>query len=566
MESNFTLDLSSGKRNIIKVIGVGGGGGNAANHMHKAGIKDVDFMICNTDWQALSKSNIEHRIQLGPSLTGGRGAGAKPEVGKNAAIENIEEVKKIIGAETRMVFITAGMGGGTGTGAAPIIADACMEMGILTVAIVTIPFSWEGPKRREQAIKGIEELKEKVDAMIIIANDKVKDFYGTLAMSNAFSKADDVLLTAAKGIAEIISLEGYINVDFADVETVLKNSGVAIMGTGVGQGENRAIDAAINALHCPLLNNGDIKNAQWVLLNISSGIEEISIDEVNTITEYIRRQAGSETDILFGSCFDESLTNEIRVTIIATKNDKSALEVAYKETQILDNLPPSSQSTQNTNPVNPVNLRQEPNFTQTDNLPHAQTTPVVNNAPPLPIPIVERTEPYMAPTTMFQQPILPEPVPTQQNHEEPTKKVSNNLFDEENAAHARTFEFNLENKPRNEARGTETEKPTDHSQPKNYNLNDVTSFANRLDDSRSRLAQLQNLNNIKERQTPKPISSKEIEELESVPAYLRRGAQLNNLPHSSQQDVSRLTLTESATDPNRPYIRPNNGYLHDQVD
>ncbi|MDO9615134.1 MAG: cell division protein FtsZ, partial [Bacteroidota bacterium] len=262
----MNFDIASDSGSIIKVIGVGGGGGNAVNHMYHQGIRDVDFMVCNTDSQALVNSPVPFKVQLGSSLTEGRGAGNKPETGRDAAIENIEDVKKILGSNTKMVFITAGMGGGTGTGGAPVIAQAAKELGILTVGIVTIPFRNEGRRRIKQAIDGIAAMETHVDSLLVINNERIREMYGDFKISDAFAKADNILATAAKGIAEIITVPGYINVDFADVETVMRNSGVALMGTGVASGVNRALIAVEEALNSPLLNNNDILGARNILL------------------------------------------------------------------------------------------------------------------------------------------------------------------------------------------------------------------------------------------------------------------------------------------------------------
>jgi len=313
---NFDLEKTSGA--IIKVIGVGGGGGNAVNHMYGAGIRDVGFMVCNTDAQALHNSPIPIRVQLGASLTEGRGAGNKPEVGRQAAIENIEDVKKAIEPVTKMVFITAGMGGGTGTGAAPVIAEACKEMNILTVGIVTLPFRNEGRRRIKQAIDGIAEMEGHVDALLVINNERIREMYGDFKISEAFAKADNVLTTAAKGIAEIITVPGYINVDFADVETVMRKSGVALMGSARSRGEGRALRAVEEALNSPLLNNNDIRGAQNILLNITSGGEEVTMDEIGQITDYIQTKAGHDADLIWGNGVDESLGDDISVTVIAT--------------------------------------------------------------------------------------------------------------------------------------------------------------------------------------------------------------------------------------------------------
>lgn len=317
-EDLINFSLPEEEASIIKVIGVGGGGGNAVNYMYKQGIKDVDFIICNTDAQALETSSIPIKIQLGESLTEGRGAGNKPERGEQSAIENLEDVNEVLADNTKMVFITAGMGGGTGTGAAPIIAKAAKEMGILTVAIVTIPFRFEGRQRLHQAIEGINKLKENVDSLLVINNEKLSEIYGDLKLSTAFSKADDVLATAAKGIAEIITLHGYINVDFEDVKTVMTNSGVAVMGSASAEGEDRAVNAIRKALTSPLLNSNDVRGARNILLNISSGQEEVTMDEVGQITDYVQEAVGDSASIIWGTGQDDKLENKVSVTIIAT--------------------------------------------------------------------------------------------------------------------------------------------------------------------------------------------------------------------------------------------------------
>ncbi|HNT79881.1 MAG TPA: cell division protein FtsZ, partial [Bacteroidia bacterium] len=282
------FDLPKEQPSIIKVIGVGGGGSNAVNHMYRMGIKGVDFIVCNTDHQALEASPVPIKIQLGPNLTEGRGAGSQPEKGREAALENIDELQEILTTNTKMVFVTAGMGGGTGTGAAPVIAEAASKMGILTVGIVTVPFGFEGRKRKEQASYGIEEMKKHVDALLVISNDKVRDIYGNLKVFEAFSKADNILLVAAKAIAGIINESFYINVDFADVETVMRKSGVAILGSGTGEGEDRAMKAVQTALDSPLLNDNDIKGARYILLSISAGTDEPTMDEVGEINDFIQ--------------------------------------------------------------------------------------------------------------------------------------------------------------------------------------------------------------------------------------------------------------------------------------
>ena len=309
----------------IKVVGVGGGGGNAVNHMHEQGIRDVDFIICNTDSQALDASPVEIKVQLGASLTEGRGAGNKPEKGREAALENIEDVKQALGEQTKMVFITAGMGGGTGTGGAPVIAEACKELGFLTVGIVTIPFRNEGRRRIKQAIEGIEQLEGFVDSLLVINNERIREMFGDFGISEAFSRADNILATAAKGIAEIITVPGYINVDFADVETVMRKSGLAVMGTGVASGENRAEEAVEKALNSPLLNNNDIRGAKNILLNITSGNQEVTMDEVGRITDFVQNKAGFDADLIWGNGKDEGLGETLSVTIIATGFSSSGI-------------------------------------------------------------------------------------------------------------------------------------------------------------------------------------------------------------------------------------------------
>jgi cell division protein FtsZ len=331
-EEIMNFDLPKNKSSIIKVIGVGGGGGNAVNHMCQQGIKDVDFIICNTDAQALVKSPVPIKIQLGSSLTEGRGAGNKPEVGKQAAIENLDDVLEVLSHNTKMVFITAGMGGGTGTGAAPVIAKAAQELGILTVGIVTIPFRYEGQRRIGQAIEGLSELEQHVDSLLVINNERIREIYGDLKLSEAFSKADDVLAIAAKGIAEIITLPGYINVDFADVETVMRKSGVAIMGSATAEGPDRAVAAIQEAIASPLLNDNDIDGARNILLNITSGANEITMDEIAQINDFVQDIAGN-ADLIWGNGTDESLGDSVSVTIIATGFGSSSIPELYARNQ-----------------------------------------------------------------------------------------------------------------------------------------------------------------------------------------------------------------------------------------
>lgn len=306
------------EQSIIKVIGVGGGGSNAVNHMYRQGIQGVDFIVCNTDNQALNSSPVPIKLQLGQDLTEGRGAGSIPEVGKKAALESLEEVRQHLSNSTKMVFITAGMGGGTGTGAAPVIAKMAKEMDVLTVGIVTIPFTFEGRKRRNFAAEGLDELRQHVDTLLVISNDRLREMYGNLSLTNAFGKADDILTTAAKGIAEIITVPGYINVDFEDVKTVMKGGGSAIMGAAICEGEGRALRAAEEVLASPLLDDSDIRGAQHILLYISYGNDELQLDEVTDITEFIQEEAGQTANLIWGTGHDENLGDAVCVTLIAT--------------------------------------------------------------------------------------------------------------------------------------------------------------------------------------------------------------------------------------------------------
>jgi len=318
MSNDFSFDLPKNKSNVIKVIGVGGGGSNAINYMFQQGINGVDFVVTNTDAQALNESAVPVKIQLGASLTEGLGAGANPEVGALAAEESFEDIKTLLKTQTKMVFITAGMGGGTGTGAAPIIAQMAKEMNILTVGIVTMPFQFEGKLRLEQAERGLENIKKTVDALIVINNNKLREVYGNLGFKSGFSKADEVLSTAARGIAEVITHHYRQNIDLKDAKTVLKNSGTAIMGSGSASGTNRAHEAIINALDSPLLNDNKITGCKNVLLLIVSGNEEITIDEIGEINDFIQSEAGNNANIIMGIGEDKKLDSSVSVTIIAT--------------------------------------------------------------------------------------------------------------------------------------------------------------------------------------------------------------------------------------------------------
>ena len=362
------FDLPKEKSSILKVIGVGGGGSNAVNHMFSQSIEGVNFIICNTDAQAIAQSLVPNKIQLGPHLTQGLGAGANPEIGKQATEESLEEIKRILEVNTKMAFITAGMGGGTGTGGAPIISKICKDLGILTVGIVTTPFSYEGKKRQLQAEEGIRLLKQHVDTLLVISNDKLRHQFGNLKMKDAFAKADNVLATAAKCITDVITSTGQINVDFADVCTVMRNGGVAILGNAEAAGENRAQRAIEETLNSPLLNDNDIRGAKWILINISSaeGDNEFTMDEVETIQSYLISRAGEGTDVILGMGYDSSLGNNIGITLIATgfeykdpfTKPEALTPVAAKEEKIVMSLSPVEEKKKD-NLVLPIDEREE---------------------------------------------------------------------------------------------------------------------------------------------------------------------------------------------------------------
>ena len=354
------FDLPKEKSSIIKVVGVGGGGSNAVNHMYSQNIEGVNFIVCNTDAQAIAQSKVPNRVQLGPHLTQGLGAGANPDIGRQATEESLEEIKRILEVNTKMAFITAGMGGGTGTGGAPIISRICRELGILTVGIVTTPFSYEGKKRQIQAEEGIRVMKQYVDTLLVISNDKLRHQFGNLKMKEAFNRADNVLATAAKCITDVINSTGQINVDFADVCTVMKNGGVAILGSAACGGENRAQRTIEEALTSPLLNDNDIRGAKWILININSseGEHEFTMDEVEIIQNHLLEQAGEGTDVILGMGYDSTLDDKIGITLIATGfehkdpfNKPSSSKEPVKDEKIVLTLTPQTEEKRVAEPV-----------------------------------------------------------------------------------------------------------------------------------------------------------------------------------------------------------------------
>ncbi len=497
---------------IIKVIGVGGGGGNAVNHMFRQGIKGVDFMICNTDQQALDKSPVPLKIQLGASLTQGLGAGAIPEVGRNAAIETITEIREILSNNTKMVFITAGMGGGTGTGAAPVIAATAREMGILTVGIVTVPFQFEGKKRRNQAYDGLEELRKNVDTVLVISNDKLREMHGNKPLTEAFGHADDILTTAAKGISEIITNPGQINVDFNDIHTIMKDGGAAIMGAGIAEGESRAIRAAEQALCSPLLNDNTIKGACQVLLYITSGTSEITMDEFGEISDYIQDEAGDSANVIMGTCNDESLGEKICVTVIAT-SFQSKVDVGVE-----------------------INRKPE------------KIVHVLNNEKQEPAP-VSVTPVAAAPSVPA---VSPEPVAQDEI------KIVHKLEEDVKIPAADQVSIEFEISRTETVAATSEPVMTSSSEDASEQSDDApVSFEEQMRRSSERVMRLKQL-------SLKMKSPNGISELENEPAYKRKNIHLDNVPHSSESQVSKYTLTGG--EDNKTEIRPNNSFLHDAVD
>ena len=522
------FDLPKNQSSIIKVIGVGGGGSNAVTHMYNQGIKGVDFILCNTDAQALSSSPIPTKIQFGGR---GLGAGSIPSVGKEAALENIDQIKELLETNTKMLFITAGMGGGTGTGGAPVLASIAREMGILTVGIVTIPFAFEGRKRRMQADAGIEELRKYVDTLLIISNDRLREQYGNLKLSEAFSKADDILTTAAKGIAEIITVTGYINVDFEDVKTVMKDSGVAIMGSGLAEGENRAKEAVEMALTSPLLNDNNIEGASNILLYIASGDEEISMDEVTEITDYIQEQAGSTAEIIWGNGTDESLGNKISVTLIAT--GFFTLPPVGEVTTIVGRLEDKPKN----QPIRNEPVKDTPDFRIFTQTADGQRSDSRN-------------------TTEFAQSST-----ATMNTATTTATVNPTLFNVESPSDysipTELYPTNTEQVIPNEQSDNYSrfEQPvTESKRPLNEPTISMDSIGRMSGDRISRLKGL----------SVRP-SSASIEELENQPAYMRRNVELNDAPTSDTSNISRYSLTLDQ-ETNQVEIRPNNSFLHDKPD
>jgi len=581
----------------IKVIGVGGGGSNAVNYMHSNGINGVEFVVCNTDSQALAKSLVSHKIQLGAELTKGRGAGAKPEIGRQAAIESIEEIKSLFNEDIQMVFITAGMGGGTGTGAAPVIAEVAKEKGILTVGIVTIPFAFENKKRTQQANEGIEAMRKAVDTLLIIRNDKLRELYGNLSLTNAFGHADNVLCTAAKSIAELITLTGLVNVDMNDVITVMRGSGVAIMGSGRASGEGQAIKAVELAMESPLLNDNDINGAAHILLNIMHGNVELTMDEIGEITDYIQDQAGPEADIIWGYGKDENLGDDISVTVIATGFQAKEIPtlIPLENKAAIESTPVYVLGEETTSDVTPA--VEEPIAAETkitvENVAEQESEEVVpelnvqEEETPFRLISADEVEFEIEDTTEVKiSELKEEPIQgalfsfaDYLAQEEATETMEPNQKAEEPAValvepeipEMSTFKMKVD---------VDSEKS---DSPTNVNMARPTSsmgsevsmqFKQEEVTAENRPPRTELMARIKEREarirefTMRMKTPNGLSELESEPAFMRRKVSLDETPHSSENTLSR-TISKEVTDENgniKIELRKNNPFLHDNVD
>jgi len=592
------FDVPKEQSSIIKVIGVGGGGSNAVNHMFMQGIKDVNFVICNTDHQALEMSPVPNKIQLGPSLTKGRGAGSHPSVGQQATMESLQEIKALLEKNTEMVFITAGMGGGTGTGGAPVIAKLAKEMGILTIGIVTVPFGFEGKRRKSQAHEGLETLKHFVDAILIVSNDKLRDMFGNLAWNDAFAKADDILTTAAKGIAEIITVPGYVNVDFEDVKTVLRDSGLAIMGSGSAEGDDRAIKAVQDALESPLLNDNDIRGARNILLNISSGVKPVLMDEIAEITDFVQESAGNDCDIIWGNCTDETLGDKLMVTVIATgfetieERSRRVKESTYKITHIDTNALLNKMLEPHLDKEEDVQVNDAEEYSihlKSENKPEEKKIKKEEDTNPRQFSF--DFDMYGVPDMKFeeeigelvneQDPIIAKEEPITEivaeekefiiiNEEVNTNEIVIEVKSEERIAEIPEekletpvikeelfFELKKETRePFIEPVVNKKEiKPIEQKQePKTFITNeDKMGLVN--NQSNDRINRLKSMS-IK-------LGNGNLEELEKVPAYLRRNVELEETPDAREINVSKYNIVDGE---NGPELKKNNSFLHDNVD
>ncbi len=554
---NEIFDIPKEMNSIIKVIGVGGGGSNAVNFMFNQGIKGVDFVVCNTDRQALDISPVPFKIQLGKTLTEGRGAGMLPEVGMNAAFENIEDLREILSKNTKMVFVTAGMGGGTGTGAAPVIAQVAKELGILTVGIVTLPFDFEGKKRRLQADEGLERLRQNVDTLLVINNEKLRTIGKSLTLSEAFQKADNILTVAAKGIAEVIADTGVINVDFNDVNTVLRDSGRALMGSAMASGEGRDIEAVKAAMNSPLLNDHDIHGAKYVLLNITYGDNEVLMDEIMNITDFIQGAAGESAEVIWGHGYDSSLGDNLSITLVATgfsSPEESDYVLPERKVMDLDEGQKKEITVQMSSPFesNTVTetLNKDPYLKTVEELDAAQSN---------------CSEVQEDATFTEENPIR--------------KEVKFDLFDDESTEATETnaeslewevqptFDFSSEpmasGTPANEPESTvepgvirhQLEDDSEEA-PKNYRIQSTVlpeEIAKRNEERANKIQEI----------TSRIQNAESIAEYESQPAYLRRNVEITSEKPSQENNISRFGLSSSS---NGESGLKNNTYLHDNVD
>jgi len=537
MSKMFEVDMPKDQSSNIKVIGVGGGGSNAVTHMYNQGIKDVDFVICNTDKQALESSTVPTKIQLGEN---GLGAGSVPEVGRESAKQNLEDIKKLLGNNTKMVFITAGMGGGTGTGAAPVIAEAAKQMDILTVGIVTIPFLFEGRKRRQQAESGIEELRKNVDSLLIICNDKIREVHRDLRLTEAFQQADNILAVAAKGIAELITVVGHINVDFEDVKTVMKDSGTAIMGSATGEGEDRALDAIKEALESPLLNDTNIKGASNILLYITSGTEEVTVDEVMAITDYIQSESGFQAEVIWGNGIDEALEGRINVTLIATgfNSEKATKEYDPGKKEVVDLYGGKKEE-----PENKVEKVKQSNKEKATEVVVAETITEIT--------LLNKSKNE----NKVEQPDISEVEMRNKDdrHKKPdteNNKAEQDSFRKENSE----FEFVKRENKQTEFTGPmqkrEEYKEVAKIGPPQIEKDEIEKK------SQERIRKLKDL-------SVKLKSPSELANLENVPAYIRRNIELSDTPPASESNISRYSLGED--EENNTELRSTNSYF-DAVD
>jgi cell division protein FtsZ len=567
IENFMEFDLPRETSSIIKVIGVGGGGSNAVNHMYNMGIIGVDFIVCNTDRQALDISPVPLKIQLGPSLTEGRGAGALPEVGMNAANENIEEIRELLGKGTKMVFVTAGLGGGTGTGAAPVIAQVAKDLGILTVGIVTVPFNFEGKKRRQQAEDGLEKMRQNVDTLLVINNERLYQISKNCTISQAFGMADNILTVAAKGIAELISVTGYINVDFNDVNTVMRNSGHAIMGSAQAEGEDRALASIKSALNSPLLNDNNINGARYVLLNITYGECELTMDEINIITDYIQNEAGSNAEVIWGHGLDNSLGENINITLIATGFSTSATPVhgleKPAETKMID-LEEESKveiSSPLSNPVSAATVLTPVNDFKAEtgekSISFEQEETINSSADS---------------STSFAQPFVYE---IEENIEESSNLIVSDLNENDedvvrNSDSQVVFDWEVEEisdeLPNSDL--STTNAPVSENKPViQYELDDENEFAAPerkivLSPEEQQMKNMERVNRIKEH-TMKLKLADGITEFENEPAYVRRNIHLSDESSPAEKTVSKFGLS----DDNDGSVRiRGNSFLHDNVD